>query len=237
MLLLSINWQEHIYFQVFPWLIPAQLCPADDSFGRGNLPAPTYSGGQVAGQMPSSSATQWRISTFLTGQMSHTWQSCHPDSPAENLQTGYHSLPEIKSNLPVLESFADTFPPPPVCFHLAGPTFNSSHTVKWERRTRWPRHWSLMRGRTLDLSELWHSCQDHCREPLRPILTILIILYSDPLCIRSFFSLAPPPSRSESLCIKSLTVVLTMRSLREHWSVSSRWHRATEAEYSEGPHE
>lgn len=46
--------------------------------------------------MPSSSAPQWKISTFLTGQMSDTWQDCHPDSPAESLQTGYQSLPEIK---------------------------------------------------------------------------------------------------------------------------------------------
>ncbi len=69
---------------------------ADDSLGLANLPAPTYWGGQVAGQMPSSSAPQWKISTFLTGQMSDTWQDCHPDSPAESLLTGYHSSPEIK---------------------------------------------------------------------------------------------------------------------------------------------
>lgn len=87
---------KNIYFCVFLRLILTQLWLADDSLGLANLPAPTYWGGQVAGQMPSSSAPQWKISTFLTGQMSATWQDCHPDSPAESLQTGYHSSPEIK---------------------------------------------------------------------------------------------------------------------------------------------
>lgn len=58
-----------------------QLWLAGDSLGLASLPEPTYWGGQVAGQMPSSSAPQWKISTFLTGQMSNTWQDHHPDSP------------------------------------------------------------------------------------------------------------------------------------------------------------
>ena len=53
-----------------------------------------------------------------------------------------------KSNLPVLQARFRHFSPPPVCFHLAGPTFNSSHS-QVRKADRWPRHWSLMRGRTL----------------------------------------------------------------------------------------
>lgn len=53
-----------------------------------------------------------------------------------------------KSNLPVLQARFRHFSPPPVCFHLAGPTFNSSYS-QVRKADRWPRHWSLMRGRTL----------------------------------------------------------------------------------------
>lgn len=89
---------------------------ADESLGVANLPAPTYQGGQVAGQMPSSSAPQWKISTFLTGHMSDTWQDCYQESPAECLQTD-HSVPEIK----VVFLFLSLFQTPcPVCLFSHG---------------------------------------------------------------------------------------------------------------------
>lgn len=111
---------KDIYFHMFPRVILTQLSLADRSFGLANLPAPTYGGGQLAGQMPSSSAPHWKISTFLTGQMSDTWQDCHPDSPTECPQMGYHTSLEMK----VVFLFQKFFPP--VCFHLAGSNFNSS---------------------------------------------------------------------------------------------------------------
>lgn len=130
---------------MFSWLIQTQLWLADDSLGLANLTVPTYWGGQVAGQMPSSSAPQWKISTFLTGQMSDTWQDCHPDSPTESLQTGYQSLPEIKViflfqtlSLSCLSVFTWS----------TRSTFNSSHS-QGRKGDWWLRHWSLMRGRTL----------------------------------------------------------------------------------------
>lgn len=81
-----------------------------DNLGIANLPAPMYRGGQVAGRLPSSFAPQWTISTFLTGQMSDTWQDCHPYSPAGCLQTGYFSSPEIKA-FSLFLSLLQTFSP------------------------------------------------------------------------------------------------------------------------------
>lgn len=81
--------------------------------------------------------SDWADVRYLAGQP--------PRFPCRNPPDGLFA--RDKNDLPVPQSVSDTFPPS-VCFHLAGSTFNSSHS-QVRRADWWSRHWSLMRGRTL----------------------------------------------------------------------------------------
>lgn len=144
-----------------------------------------------------------------------------------------------KSDLPVPDSVPDTFPLLSAFTWLV-PLLIGHLMMKADL---WPTHkW----GAGLRLTHILALLLSSLQGVYRLVLTILIMLYSDPLyfwigalSLTFLFSFFLPPSWRERLCIKSLTVVLTMQIPCECWSVSANsWlHTKSETEYDKGAHE
>lgn len=146
-----------------------------------------------------------------------------------------------KSDLPVPDSVPDTFPLLSVFTWLV-PLLIGHLMMKADL---WPTHQSQMRSRAQTYphssspAELTAgSLSTRPNNPYNALFRPTLLLNRCFVTRISFFFFLPPSWR-ERLCIKSLTVVLTMQIPCECWSVSANsWlHTKSETEYDKGAHE